>query len=308
MPIFDLFSKRQKRKRGKIPDIFQYKELPHAFRVQVVHILSDALGDPVPYDSTTSNTFKALHDTLCREYGVFYLSDEAKSGSYHAAVYNFFLRCEDHEKALDVIELSFRFVDTIARDAGYRYTAQPKLEPDEAIRELNARFLEHSIGFQFESGEIIQVDSKFVHAEVVKPALKVLSDQRYAGANDEFLKAHEHYRHGRYKECLNECLKSFESTMKAICKKRSWKYTGNDTAKKLIEICFQNGLIPSYLQSRFSTLRAGLESGVPTIRNKLSGHGQGEQPVDVPPYIVAYMLNLTATSILFMVEAEHKLP
>ena len=47
----------------------------------------------------------------------------------------------------------------------------------------------------------------------------------YAGANDEFLRAHEHYRHKRHKECLNECLKAFESMMKAICKKRRWPYS-----------------------------------------------------------------------------------
>lgn len=44
----------------------------------------------------------------------------------------------------------------------------------------------------------------------------VLSDKRYKGASQEFLAANEHYRHGRYKECLNDCLKAFESTMKII--------------------------------------------------------------------------------------------
>lgn len=152
------------------------------------------------------------------------------------------------------------------------------------------------------------MDSKLVHSEIVKPTLQILSDKSYAGANDEFLKAHKHYRHGRYKECLNECLKSFESTMKAICKKRRWQYNETDTAKKLLEICFQNGLIPAYLQSHFCSLRASLESGVPTVRNKLSAHGQGIQPTDVPPYLAAYLLNLTATSILLMTDAERNLP
>jgi hypothetical protein len=96
--------------------------------------------------------------------------------------------------------------------------------------------------------------------------------------------------------------------MKAICKKRRWPHNETDTAKKLLEICFQNGLIPTYLQAHFSSLRTSLESGVPTVRNKLSGHGQGAQPTDVPIYLASYLLNLTATSILFLTEAEIALP
>jgi hypothetical protein len=110
---------------------------------------------------------------------------------------------------------------------------------------LNQRFLEHGVGYQYESGEIIRVDSKLVHAEVVKPALGVLTNPIYSGANEEYLSAHQHYRDGKYKECLNDCLKSFESTMKAICSKRGWTYDKDkDTAKKLIDICFDNGLVP----------------------------------------------------------------
>jgi hypothetical protein len=307
MPIVDLFSKREKQKRGEVPDVFQYNNLPSPFRVQVVHILHDAFGEPRPFDSTVMDAFKTIHDILCREYGLFSLSKESQTGIYNTALYTFFLNCENSEKALDVIELSFRLIDNIGRTEDYCYIAQPKLNPDQAIQELNGRFLEHGIGFQYESGNIVRVDSKFIHAEVVKPTLNVLSDKRYAGANEEFLNAHDHYRHGRYKECLNECLKSFESTMKAICKKRKWEYTDTDTAKNLIERCLQKGLIPTYLQTHFTSLRASLESGVPTIRNKLSGHGQGDQPVDLPQYFAAYMLNLTATTILFLTEAEMNL-
>jgi hypothetical protein len=307
MPIVDLFSKREKQKRGEVPDVFQYDELPQVFRVQVLHILRDAYGESTYPNSSVMKVFKELHEVLCREYGVFSLSQESENGMYDTAVYNFFLHCEDYEKTLDVIELSFRILDKVGRISDYFISAQPRLNPDQAIQELNGRFLEHGIGYQYESGEIIRVDSKFVHAEVVKPTLKVLGDIQYAGANEEFLNAHDHYRHGRYKECINECLKSFESTMKGICKKRSWQYTDTDTAKNLIERCLQKGLIPTYLQAHFTSLRASLESGVPTIRNKLSGHGQGGQPVDVPQYFAAYMLNLTATTILFLTEAEMNL-
>jgi hypothetical protein len=75
--------------------------------------------------------------------------------------------------------------------------------PDDAIEELNNRFRESGIGYQFESGEVVRVDSQFIHSDVVKPTLQILGNsQEFAGANDEFLSAHEHYRHQRFKSVL----------------------------------------------------------------------------------------------------------
>jgi hypothetical protein len=70
-------------------------------------------------------------------------------------------------------------------------------------------------------------------------------------------------------------------------------------------VCFDKELIPSFMQSQFDGLRAVLEGGVPTLRNKMGGHGQGEVPVPVPAYFASYMLHLTATTILFLVEANN---
>ena len=44
MSIFELFSKRQKRLRGEVHDVYQYEEIPEKFRVQVVHIVKDTIG------------------------------------------------------------------------------------------------------------------------------------------------------------------------------------------------------------------------------------------------------------------------
>ena len=178
----------------------------------------------------------------------------------------------------------------------------------DAVEELNERFKEHGVGYQFTNGQIVRIDSEFIHAEIVKPALNTLSQQHFAGAQQEFLKAHEHYRKGNSKEALSECLKSFESIMKAICDKRGWSYNNDATAKFLIQACFKNELIPSFWESHYSALRNLLESSVPTGRNKLSGHGQGTTPVSVPNHLVAYMLHMTASAIVFLAEADKKAP
>ena len=278
MPIFDLFSKRQKRLRGEMPDVYVYDDLPHPLRVQIVHIWRDTLRH-----------YEFIVNTLCREYGVFFLAETDYPRDYRKELFDFFLNEKNIEKVLDAVELSFQVIGR-----------------DDAIEELNQRFKEHGFGYQFTNGKIIRIDSEFTHTEIVKPALRLLGQKQYAGAQQEFLKAHEHYRKGNAKEALNECLKAFESVMKAICDKRGWSYSNNATAKPLIQVCFDNGLIPSFWQSHYSSLRNLLESSVPTGRNKLSGHGQGTTPEAVPDHLVAYMLNMTASAIVFLAEADEK--
>ena len=106
------------------------------------------------------------------------------------------------------------------------------------------------------------------------------------------------------RQAAAEALKAFESTMKSICDARKWSYPQNATAKPLIDIMFDKGLIPRWLSSHLSGLRSTLQSGLPTVRNKTSGHGQGSQPIDIPEYLTSYALHLAASNIVFLVEAH----
>lgn len=188
-----------------------------------------------------------------------------------------------------------------------RDVAQITQDPDDAIEELNHRFLEHGIGYQYSDGILTRLDSQFLHAETIKPALSLLNTARFDGPADEFIRAFDHYRHGRNKEAIAEALKAFESTMKAICAARKWPHPPTATAKQLMEVIFDKGLVPPMLDSHFTNLRAAMESGLPTVRNKTSGHGQGPTPVELPPHFAAYSLHLMASNIVFLVEAHKNL-
>lgn len=303
MAITNLFSKRQKTLRKEVPDVYQYDVIPTPLRTQIIHILRDLFGFRRDYDSNGCLvSFKNINDVLCREYGVFCLSTHPMD-SVDTQVLDFLLEHADPEQVIDTVEVSLHF-------AHYRIFSNsigPQISKEaveSAIAELNARFREHGIGYQHESGEMIRVDSKLIHTAVVKPALTLLDTKEYSGANAEFLKAFEHYRKGDTKECLNECLKAFESTMKIICTKRGWVFKQTDTASALLDVCFQNDLIPKLIQSHVGAVRVALGSGIPTIRNKLSGHGQGTTVTTVPMHYASYMLHLTATTIQFLVESE----
>ena len=239
---------------------------------------------------------------MAKEQGVFEL---APGGNAQKKSADFLLAC-DTDDALSIIQLTFLAIDKAVRNWGPADLFNGKItqEPDAAITELNQRFAEHSLGYQYMDGKIIKIDSEYTHEEIVKPALALLHEQGFTGPSDEFMKAHEHYRHGRHKEAITEALKAFESTMKAICDARGWGYSATATAKPLIDAVLKNNPIPAPLASSFNAFRAAMESGLPTVRNKLSGHGQGAQPVTVPDYVAEYALNLAASNIVLLVRAH----
>src|SRR5262245_14292220 len=308
MTITDLFSKRQKRLRGEAPDVFVYDMIPQELRVQIVHILRDALGDEQEYQygDMVTRAYATIVTLLCREYGLFDLRDSKDYGdrNYLSELFNFILREVDVERVLDAVELAFQVISAESRRWDYRHHEYAAEEADGAVAELNARFQQHGVGYRFEANEIIRIDSELLHSEVVKPALSFLHAPPFKAAQDEFLLAYEHYRHGRSKEALAECLKSLESTMKVIAAKRDWQHDANATAKRLLDLMIEKELVPQFWAQHFSGLRAMLESGVPTVRNRLGGHGQGTEIVVVPNHLVAFALHQTAAAIVFLVSAE----
>lgn len=56
------------------------------------------------------------------------------------------------------------------------------------------------------------------------------------------------------------------------------------------------------MNSHLTSIRTTLETGIPTVRNKLSGHGQGSTISPIPDEFAEYALNLTATNIVLLVK------
>ena len=60
MAIFDLFSKRQRRARGEVPDVYVYDKLPQELRVQIVHIIKEGVIDFATYKRFQLSTGEVL--------------------------------------------------------------------------------------------------------------------------------------------------------------------------------------------------------------------------------------------------------
>ena len=302
MPILDIFSKRQKRLRGEMPDVYQYDTLPDGLRTQVVWILKRAFGG-----ECSRQRFHVLHQCVAEEYGLLELPGHGLDPDER--VCNFVLSASTPiEKVFDVIEVVLGIVPL---EFGGFHDPSPwelRQRSSAAVEELNTRFKEHAVGYEIHEGRVVRVDSAFLHQETVKPALSVLQEPQFAGAEQEFRNAHEHYRSKRYEEAITESLKALESTLKVICGRRGWPFKAEATAKELIGIVFKEGLVPAYLQSKFTALRSVLESGVPTVRNRSGGHGAGATPRQVPTHLAGYVLHLTAAAVVFLAECEKQLP
>ena len=73
MSVLDLFSKRQKKLGGDLPDVYTYDQIPHPLKVQIIYIWRDTIGNESEYNDNYTGVVSAyefLVETLCREYGV----------------------------------------------------------------------------------------------------------------------------------------------------------------------------------------------------------------------------------------------
>jgi hypothetical protein len=224
--IFETFSKRlAKSLRGKEKEIFQYDVIPSALRVQTVQIFSDIFGgwDGYPDSSGFPNrVWIHAKNTLCRELGVFELNTFAQQNPYLECA-NYLLQEEGTKHFLDLVDiLAIQATQDAVSSNWYQQRYGRPLSSTSGLHELNYRFREHLVGYAFEGGRLVRVDSQILHAEVTKPALELLSEPKFQGPSDEFMKAHQHYCKKAYKESMTDSLKAFESTMKTICAIRKW--------------------------------------------------------------------------------------
>jgi hypothetical protein len=256
-PFPPLYWKRLRAAEPPAP--YKYEVLPQPFRAQVLFILQRATGAYEPGDGVIRgprrtlgyDIWETIRDVLREELGVSPLSDDARDPARECAS---FFKNAPLEFALGFIEFAFRgFSGVLAGTSVNRlrdteiYTTAEKI-----VEELNARFDEHNLGYQFIEGLIVRRDSEYVHAQVIEPALALLRSPGFDGPHQEFIAAHKAYRDGNTKEAVRVALNAFESTIKSICTLRKWAFDPNAPAAALLRVVFDQELIPAPLQTQFA--------------------------------------------------------
>lgn len=301
-----LYSRRQRNLKPS-DDVFRYEGASERLRIQIGQILKDAIGT---YFTARGNhaPARAIYDSLVklmrRELGVHALTPYADT-----AQHEFFgwLEKADFPDWLDGVEVAMRMIDGYVRKNPDAFRTETKASPDDAISEINARMREDKLGYAFNSGTIIRIDSQLLHSEVVLPALSLLRDARFETPNREFREAHAAFRMGNNKDCIVGCGRAFESVLKIIGAARNWPISETDTASKLIAAAASQGFLPSFSQTSLNHLKGLLESSVPTIRNKNGGHGAGVAPLEVSEELAAFQLHQTAAVLVFLIEHDQRM-
>jgi len=307
MAIIKLYSRRLQEASKTEPDIYQYDVIPSALRVQVSMAIQDAMGTEREYmrNEYVREAYELAHNILKREYGTESLPSTHSliAGSDYACVHRQITHDYNILNALDAIELCCSLIDGEICRGHLNSGTNANDICDSSISEINQRFRQHAIGYEYANGQIIRIDSQVIHEEAIKPALLLLSDPEFAGAEEEFHKAFQYYRHGENKAAIASCVASLESTMKSVISIMGWELPQKQTVKPLFDVMYEKELIPPFWHGHFGGLRSMLESGVPTVRNKLAGHGQGPEIVEVPANYVSFALHQTAACIVFLVKA-----
>ncbi len=288
------------------PEVYTYDSLPSFLRAQLAMVFKAGIG---PYESRSSNgnalAWDALDEIMTKEIETFSSGRRTKNPLGHCLDY--LRESGDVTGVISFVELCCRMIDNFQGDTDHQLEWLGITQsPADALEEINERFRQHEVGYQYESGEIVRVDSQFVHAEVVKPALALLSAPEFADANAEFRRAHEHYRAGHYRDCNTAALRSMESVLKAICDARAWPFDEGAPVERLIRVVRDHELFPAYLGGSMDSLVAAMK-GLPKVRDSQGAHGAAPSDPPVPAHIAGYALHLAAANIVMLVEAHRAL-
>ena len=202
----------------------------------------------------------------------------------------------------DMMELAIKYRINQSKNDGF-YDEEIEYIND-FQKSINTCFKESSMGYEMVNGQIIRKDSEVTFTEIIEPTITLTYNELFENVNIDFVNAIKEYQTGDNKDCIVKLLKAFESTLKIICDEKGWEYNETDRCSKLIDICFDNDLVPQDMKSEFTSLNSLLKSGILPVRNNFAGHGEGSEEKVVEDYLARYAINVTGSCILFVIEAS----
>lgn len=322
MPLYETYASRvAATEKAGVPDVYTYDHLPEFLRDQIAQIFTDCIGPGwkgvignyflSPDPPNANHSWRLITKTMNKEVQSFRYFPDKRGYAYDKCM-NYIRRDSDLNGVLSLIEtcgrVMYSFAITDARGGTRRADRGATADPGEGLAELNERFLHHSVGYQFENGQIIRVDSQYVHTEVVRDALRLLHEPGFEEAYDEFMTAHRHLREGKLRDCNTAALRATENVLNVICDARGWPRRPGDNFERLLAIVQTEGLFPNYLGGYFANLIGAMKAGGPKIRDRQGGHGAAPEDKPVPDHIGAFALHLTAANIVMLVKAYRALP
>jgi hypothetical protein len=294
MGLPELFSRRNKPPQGVRYDLPNNvrNRIMLAFSRCAQHVYSGPFGLRIVLD--------AIQYRLMDRYGAF---TPCPRDDLHPARYHF-MKCDD-EQALDFIEAMFTSIEDVAaaarlvdevnkilREEGVGYQLTPLTQ---RVVKGGGQLLGHVVDRLEISYPIIRKSGETPQEESMTHCLGLLAGADFKIANEQFLKAHEHYRKGEWDQVIAYCGAAFESVLKAVLTKKAVPFKKEATAQALILACVKAGILPQVYEN-------GL-LGIANVRNAMSDatHGRTPETHIVPEQKNAeHLLYSTAANIVFV--------
>lgn len=183
----------------------------------------------------------------------------------------------------------------------------PENQQNTFINQMNEIFEHNNLGYYVINKVIETKESDYLHQEVICKSLTLLTSEDFKGPIEEFETAIRNYTKKEYESAIINSCKAFESTMKAILDKQHVEYECDKVnAKDLIRILKDQKIFDAFLDCNIANIRSLLESGLPTVRNKKAGHGDGIDVDEVDRSYASLALNLAGSYIVFLIDRYYE--
>jgi len=154
----NLFSKFQN--AGKKPDLLTY-DLPEGLRVQIVLLWEKGFGPDERFHPGPGMAYREICRILCEEHQIYSLSQVTGSDLPLRESIRAYFHSVDTAKALFVIRVVFNVMEKMLHrindgDGDVFYKSQYR--SPEVIDELNRRFRENYVGYQYVQGRIEKIE------------------------------------------------------------------------------------------------------------------------------------------------------
>lgn len=234
---------------------------------------------------SSESSFEKVYRDLVRAYGYSVLKIHINDDFVEVKDLQDFILGTKPEFILDSVEFFYDYI--IEEDKKRKF-----------ITNLNQLLKIDGKLIRFVEGEFFRLDSEFIESEILFNTEKLLKNESFNKAYEDFIDARKRLSTGDYTGCIISANNSLESYLKKLLNKK------NDNQGSLKKALIKSKLVPDYFNG-FLDYFEGLMQSIFTIANKSSRHGQIEKPNDknkVDEPIASFCLNLVGTLIVFITE------
>lgn len=239
---------------------------------------------PDPNDGwiVNSSTSRMVETDLAKLYG--WEDSDLNRGYDEEGITAAFFIEEATPHVFDAVQYWAEYIDGIERLQAFH-------------REINQVLDQEHVGWIFSAGHFFKIDSEFMAETVLNAATELLVTGGYDGPLEEFVKAREHLDSGEYKDAIKYACDAYESTLKSVVGQDHG--TASELVKKLPAGFYDD--VPAFLPGQRN---AKVWDGLPCLRNKLGGHGQGAKVVNPPREFAELAVHLSGAFIHFLIKRK----